>query len=541
MPKIEFKGQKRGSFLCDMLRLQDLPRSDPRLLAVVLLLVVVRIPALMGPINLSQDATEYIDIARNVAHGEGLVLKIRAYFFSDGYTLPYPSTSLRSPLFPFLMGKVYSLVPSVRVFQWFNFVLFLVNMSLLVLILRRMLPFRIVAWSVLLIGLTEPMFVTSIFPWAEQTAFFWLLLCVQLACVGLHRRWGAAGALLEGLAAAMAALSRPEYMLVSVLFLCWLTLRHPRHWSPAAVFLLGFLLPLAAVSGISYHNQGRLFLPGDYLFRRGEYAAYFSWESAGSRRVAEFVASNWAWIAYRVVLNFVNYIAKLIGWKDLFALAAALPLVLWTAVHGRYDRQRQLLALVPAAFLAAYCLIWAGIDRERYLLAVTTFWLPLCVLEVDNWRRTARSRWTRFACTGVLAANLPLLLGYTISSDIKMLSRAAPAERFYARENAAWSNPDMASLANWVRSNVGQDEILCLENPFLLNFQTGGPALLLPVQIRPDEFVRFLEYYKVRFWVNNEVFTKYPREGLAALANAVRQAGARRVAQCGTYQVWRMP
>ena len=168
------------------------------LAAVFAALIIVRLPALTGPANLSQDATEYIDIARNVAGGEGLTLKVRAYFFGDGFGVPYPAESLRSPLFPLLMGGFYAVIPSRAVFRWFNFGLFLINMALLASVLRRVLPPWIAIYSVLLAGMSEPMFLTSIFPWAEQTALLWLLLVVLSASMELHVRWGAAGAVIEG-------------------------------------------------------------------------------------------------------------------------------------------------------------------------------------------------------------------------------------------------------------------------------------------------------------------------------------------------------
>ncbi|HYK87293.1 MAG TPA: hypothetical protein VE398_00890 [Acidobacteriota bacterium] len=507
---------------------------------IFLLLMIIRIPALIGPANLSQDATEYIDIARNVADGDGLVLKIRAYFLGDGYTLPYPSASLRSPLFPYLMGKTYAMLRSPGVFRWFNLGMFFLNMVLLVLILRRVLPFQLMAYSLLLIGLSEPMFLTSIFPWAEQTAFFWLLLALLLAGIELHRRWGWAGATFEGFTSAMAGLSRPEYMLVSILFLAWLALRERRVlWVGA--FLVGCLTPGIIVSALNFHDYGRIFLPGDYLFRSRHYSSYFSWEITASAGAGGFVVSNWIWIVQRILHNAVNYIAKLIGWKDLFALVLALPLVLRNAVQSPESWRKQLLTFVPLAFFCAYCAIWAGIDRERYLLAVTTFLLPLCVDEVHRWSRAARRPWVRIACLGILVANLPLLLGYTVAADFKLLHRKTVGERFYASENPAWSNPDLAQLADWIRSNVGPNEVTCLENPFLVNYQTGRLTLLLPERTKREEFLKFLRYYSVRYWVNNKVLTKYRPADLAGLERVVQESGAREVARCGTFQVWRIP
>lgn len=359
------------------------------LAAVFLALALVRLPALAGRINLSHDATEYIDIARNFAAGNGLVLNIRAYFFGDSLLIPYPAASLRSILYPLLMGGIYSVVPSAAVFQWFNFALFFLNLVLLVQILRPLLPFHLLAYSMLLAGLSEPMFLTSIFPWTEQTAFTWLLIAMLMASRELHRRWGFAGAMSEGVVAGMAAISRPEYILVGMLFLAWLLLRKERHVSLGAAFLAGWLLPMATLAAMNLHIWGRTFIPGDYLFRSREYSTYFSWDNANNRSPLRFVAANWIWIVGRIVRNLANYAAKLIGWKNLFLLSAAVPLVMRNAFRQPIDWRKQQVALVPALFLCAYCLVWAGMDRERYLLPITTFWLPQRATSTAPLLRTA--------------------------------------------------------------------------------------------------------------------------------------------------------
>jgi len=510
------------------------------LAAVFAALIILRLPALTGPPNLSQDATEYIDVARNVAGGEGLTLKIRGYFFGDGFGVPYPAESLRSPLFPLLAGGTYAMIPSRAVFRWFNFVLFLINVALLSAILSQVLPGRIAVYSVLLVGMSEPMFLTSIFPWAEQTALLWLLLALLMACRGLHLRWGAAGAVIEGFVCSLAALSRPEYLLAGFFLLAWLFATKAGKGAIGG-FVAGFVFPLTMVSVANLHYHGRTFLPGDYLFHSRRYSAYFSWGKTDKTGTLNFLAGNWLWIIGRTLRNFVNYVAKLAGWKNLFALAAALPLVLQKTVRKEYDWRKRVLVLAAAAFLCTYCLVWAGIDRERYLLPITALWLPFCVYELDRLGNRAQRPWARYACIAVIAANLPLFAANLIHSGIVIQKRQMIGERFYADENPAWSNPDFGRLAAWVRSNVGERNVLCLENPFLINYETGRAAVMLPEQIAPHDFVEFLAEYGVTYWVQNTVHTKRDPHQLAELQRAVERAGATEVGRCGTYQIWRIP
>jgi hypothetical protein len=503
---------------------------------VILILLILRIPALTGAVNLHTDATEYIDIARNISAGEGPVLKIRAYFFNDGFTLPHPAAPLRSILFPLLMGGFYRLFQSNLVFQWFNFGIFFINILLFALILRRVLPFWAVVYSLLLIGLCEPVFLTSIFPGAEQIALLWLLAAILMASLEIHRRWGLWGAAAEGIATAFAAMSRPEYVLVGVLFLGWLWIREKRI-APCASFLAGFLIPLSALYAWNFHQYGRLFITSDYLFRSRHYKSYFSLETANEHGAGRFFLTNSLWIAGKILRNAANYTGKLIGWKNLFILAAALPLVLRNIFRDPSWR-KQHLALVPAAFFVSYCLVWSTLDRERFLIAITPFWLPLCLLEVNHWRLNSRRKWIRIAAVIMMSVNLPLFLANVIYADFKIQNRTGFGDRFYASEDSTWSNPDVPALADWIRANTDRNEIFCFENPFLANYLTGRPSLLLPENVIPADFLPLLKSYKVRYWVNNPVYTNRTTRLLRELREIVRNKGAKQIAQCGTYEVW---
>ena len=205
-----------------------------------------------------------------------------------------------------------------------------------------------------------------------------------------------------------------------------------------------------------------------------------------------------------------------------------------------YDWRGRILVLAAAAFFCAYCLVWAGIDRERYLLPITTLWLPFCVYEVDRWRKRARRTWTRYACLAVAAVNLPLFAANLIHSGIVIQKRHGLGERFYADENPAWSNPDLDKLVAWLRSNVGKNDVLCLENPFLINYETGRPAVVLPEQIAPDDFAKFLAEYGVTCWAQNTTTPSAMHINWKTCSARSNTRGAIEVGRCGTYHVWRL-
>ena len=64
---------------------------------------------------------------------------------------------------------------------------------------------------------------------------------------------------------------------------------------------------------------------------------------------------------------------------------------------------------------------------------------------------------------------------------------------------------------------------------------------MLPEGIEPAGFVSFLEDQRVGWWVNNTRYTKRSGDHLEALEGAIRDAGAKEEARCGSYRVWRVP
>jgi hypothetical protein len=304
-----------------------------------------------------------------------------------------------------------------------------------------------------------------------------------------------------------------------------------------ALFLAGFIIPLAGLSAWHFHQYGRIFITSDYLFRSRHYKSYFSLTNADDSGAGRFVFSNGLWILWRILRNAVNYAGKLLGWKNLFFLAAALPLVFRNTFNDP-DWRRRHLAIVPAVFFVGYSLVWSTLDRERFLLAMTPFWLPLCMVEVNRWRTDSARKWVRVAALLILTVNLPLSLANVLRADWKIQHRTGFGERFYAREDPSWSNPDVVALAAWIRYNTAKDEIFCLENPFMANYLTGRLALLMPENLKPADFLPLLHSYKVRYWINNPVYTNRSAERLSELRTEAQKAGARLIDRCGTYEIW---
>ena len=93
---------------------------SPTLRAVLVFAVAfaIRVP-FASTSNLSPDAVDYIDIARNIAHGAGVTQNIKWHYFTSA-SVPRPAWGERPVLLSLLMAPLLALFDSVIFLQTFN-------------------------------------------------------------------------------------------------------------------------------------------------------------------------------------------------------------------------------------------------------------------------------------------------------------------------------------------------------------------------------------------------------------------------------------
>ncbi|MFA5039785.1 MAG: hypothetical protein WC732_08940 [Candidatus Omnitrophota bacterium] len=134
------------------------------------------IPALTLPVY-SSDAGTYLDMARNLLEGRGLVCSYNVYQFWPGPY--YPGWPFMQPLFPLLIAVIWFFTPSLHAVSLANVFLSGINVLLLYAIVMRLYDDSKVAfWSALLASVMWPMRLTSVQPWTEQMHLLFLLLAI---------------------------------------------------------------------------------------------------------------------------------------------------------------------------------------------------------------------------------------------------------------------------------------------------------------------------------------------------------------------------
>lgn len=239
-------------------------RSPAGLLGLALLTaasVAVRIPFL-GQDNLSPDAADYINIARNIARGRGAVHSIKWHFFTRDPAV-HSALGERPLLYPLMLAPLCRGDFPARACQWAT-----VGMSAAAMLLAGAWARRIgLSWRATLIaaGLLgfNPGFVAcSIYPWSESLYLVWvfgLLLAVGRESQSSRSVYSAA------VLTALAVLTRPSAPAIVLGLSAWWAWNRAfgplvRYWGVLVLLLLPWWGAMAAVRGDPFYSMQRFHL-----------------------------------------------------------------------------------------------------------------------------------------------------------------------------------------------------------------------------------------------------------------------------------------
>jgi hypothetical protein len=142
--------------------------------AIIALSLLARRPYLRET-NLSPDAADYINIARNVAHGRGLTHSIKWHFFSAEPVI-HSAIGERPLLYPLLLAPFCRDDYPARACQWVTMLTMVAALVLAAAWTRRMgLNWQAATIAVALLAFNPALAMCSIYPWTEPLYLAWLL------------------------------------------------------------------------------------------------------------------------------------------------------------------------------------------------------------------------------------------------------------------------------------------------------------------------------------------------------------------------------
>jgi hypothetical protein len=355
-------------------------------LAVFILALLPRVGPALRSYNPSNDAAEYLLIARSLANGDGFTLPIKVRFDTPGPVV-HEAYGERAPLFPWLLSVPagWDAAPG-----WPNPALQLINVALAALAAllaslltadlarRRGLRGRTLGWAAFLGGLAVAWYPNlvraSIHLWAEPLSLV-LVLAALRHYLALEDESDSLWPRLLGLGvlAGAARFARPEAWVLSALFPVLLWRRGDRRGA------LRLFTVLAVLNTVGIWVTGVL-APQLGLLSVQSYTDLMSATLAAPPGVADVtlgVAGNtWAQLEFMLLP------------KNAFVV---FPL----ALLGLRSRAARPFLLTALTLFAATAIVWSTQDASRFTIAPLCLVAPVAAVEVTVWRRRLfpHNRW----------------------------------------------------------------------------------------------------------------------------------------------------
>ncbi|MCX8038749.1 MAG: hypothetical protein N3D11_17190 [Candidatus Sumerlaeia bacterium] len=466
------------------------------LAALTAISVAVRIPFLAQD-NLSPDAADYINIARNIARGRGAVHSIKWHFFTRDPAvhsalgerpLLYPVT-----LVPFCRGDFPA-----RACQWAT-----VGMSAAAMLLAGAWARRIgISWgatlvAVGLLGFNPGFIACSIYPWSESLYLVWLFgLLLAVGNDAQSRRAGYAAAVLT----ALAVLTRPSAPAIVLGLSAWWAGNRAfgpliRYWGLLILLMLPWWGAMAVVRGDPFYSMQRFHLVvGD--ISEGMAAGY-GVEFPGP---LQYLAGHFGDVAGKIARQTAVYMEQLFGahYLSLLSVFAFLPLLFSTTREAEKGNRG---GFGPAYLLALFhallpAMVWATFDPRRFMLPSYALLLfPAAAgLEFAIGRLARRplriSAW--ILILGAVGLVYAELLGrvYASVQSRRDIERAMQVARFQ------------------VDRVVEREASLATSDPFAANYYFDRPAIILPEFDASDTSLRRLERFLDEYRPNYLLLTR---------------------------------
>ena len=503
-------------------------------LSAIALLVVLALWArfyLFFPIsNLSPDAVDYVNIARNLAEGRGFIHSIKWHFFTDDPVI-HSAAGERPPLYPVLVSVIWRLGGRIATIDAINVLLGVAAVVVLFLLYENVLGWIWPAFAAAaLVALNRNVAKACVYPWSEPLfsllhAGAFLLLFKALASRpapesvasadspprGLRMQLNRSDvlALIAGVIAALTYLARPTGIVLSIAAVVVMIV--VRRWRTLALFLL----PNIAIIGVWLTIVW--ILKGDPFFsvQAHHFRVVNISEGMGIGWGARIQSSDEFYrthpILPMVIMNAWEYTTEFLGRPFL-----GMPIQTWTGRKfpylgvmfffvavgivflGRWTIHRlksrgAMLGLAALGHFLLVSLVWATHEGDRFLQPVFVLFIPLWVGAVFD-----AARWVIRRMPKVLGSVVWALVGVAWLSVAWVYVHDLILTRIALSQTLPLP---LASAAERERLNllVPQGAVIATDDPFVSNWWLDRPSIWLPSRAGWPKAREFFNEYSVTF------------------------------------------
>lgn len=453
------------------------------LLIVIFIGVLFRIPLVGTEYFRMPDALEYLNVARNINSGTGIIQSIKWHYFDD-----YPVVTSAFHGRPIGASVLFSVILKIAnnniiFLQIFSLSLGILNAIAFYFLALKFLNRYFAFFGALIIVLNPNFLITGRIPLSEQV--FSLIILLALI-INLYHRESYSKYGLIGIICGLSYYFRNEGLPVSLLIFIFISKSFKSFFIQMCVFILTtlplFYNNLVLNSSLFYsynyfHFQVKSFSEGMYFYKV-VYPSPFN-----------FIQNNMGWIIKQVVLIIYGFLKNIADFRMLGLFS--LPILLWPK---RFFRIHFLFLAISIVVLVTYSVLWSAIfDSSRHFFLVFLLLLFISFLNLEGYRMKK---------VGIFLALLTLIIYITF--DIHRIVWARSAVNLNP-----WTNQSN-KVYIWINKVVADKYIISTSAPHYVNYFTNNPTAQFPKNIKDISiYNKYVSEYGICYFVINKNEKKY--------------------------------
>jgi 4-amino-4-deoxy-L-arabinose transferase-like glycosyltransferase len=438
---------------------------------------LLRIPMLHTEYLRTQDSVEYINIANNLASGNGFVTTMKPFLFDDRPVI-IAGNHLRPMVTPFVYAGLLLIDHGYYFLQFFNILLSAVDVVLFYLLIRKFVEKKLSIMASLIIAFNPYLIIDTRFIISEQLFYFFVL---TFFIVYYYVKDRPIRYILLGIIAALAYLTRSEGGLL-LMPLIIINFKKPLNMTLSILLFIIVCIPNFI---INYYSTGNpLFSPYGYLLSIMNYMDVQTQFYHVLPTPLSFIEHNYAAIAKIIYginvgsietllnlrfLGFLSFLLALGIFKNrLLGIRLLLPIVIYSCLHYVFDTFMWSVAFQP----------------ERHLAIVYFFLILFIFVQVQR--------------------KIPLNVIYLFfGMTIAIYFAYYVHQTIWIRTDLRLSEKNDASLA-WIRHHASKTDIIATHDPWTAYLFTDRPVVTLPFDF-PQKinnikvFKNYIKMYNVTY------------------------------------------
>lgn len=412
------------------------------------------------------DAVEYLNVARNMVEGKGLVRSIKWHFF-DNHPVVSSAFTNRPIGTSVVLAGLLTVNPDPYFLQLSWLILSAVNAGLFFLVARRFLRQRTAFLMALLVSLSPNMLISSR-----------LLLSETLMATVVYLFFISRRLLVSGFLVGLAFWVRSESLVLLLPILLGMGCKSKRKlfFSGLVIFLI--ILPFFGANFLV--NGSPLYSYNGYHFGVLKFDQGFSLQTNWEPPMV-FVSQNLFLILGKILTVFGYSL------RNLFNLASLGITVVFLIGSTRYWRKFWPFFYFSIATIFAYSLMWSAIfEAERHFVLV----FSLLLIPIGYFlERKVPWKLTLIA----VFVNLVVFGGY----DVHRINWARNVDTKIDN----WDERKKGAAFDWIRRQTKSGDIVAGVDPWLVNLFTKRPTVRLPSDLFEAKPATFEREYRVKYYV----------------------------------------